>query len=139
MSGDKGSITGACLCGSVRYEISAPSIFTAICHCRNCQRQSGGAFSIVTAFPEAAYVQHGNTKVYKDSSNAGRKVERHFCSQCGSAIFSRIVPLPDTVLIKSGTLDNPVGIEPAVEVFCASKMAFLPSIPGTQIYAGSNI
>ncbi|WP_066556005.1 GFA family protein [Croceicoccus bisphenolivorans] len=132
-------VTGSCLCGGVTYSLSAPPVFTAICHCRHCQRQTGSAFSLVTGFPVAAYDQSGPTQVYHDTSETGRKLERHFCGICGSAVLSRIEPLADLVLIKSGTLDATEDLQPVVEVFCASRMAFLPDFDGTERHARSNV
>ena len=39
--------TGQCLCGEVCYTLTGEPIATAVCHCKNCQRQSGSAFSLV--------------------------------------------------------------------------------------------
>ena len=44
-------LDGRCLCGAVSYTCDADPMFCAICHCKNCQRQSGTAFSIVVAVP----------------------------------------------------------------------------------------
>ena len=139
MSETRCQSTGGCLCSAVRYELSAHPAFTAICHCRHCQRQSGSAFSIVAGYPSTAYVQTGETRVFLDQGASGRPVERHFCGQCGSAILSRIEPLPDLVLIKAGTLDDVTGLDPAIEVFCESRMGFLPELPSTEKHGRSNV
>ena len=39
--------SGGCLCGAVRYEASWPPIATAVCHCKNCQKQAGSALSVI--------------------------------------------------------------------------------------------
>src|SRR5687768_15734380 len=44
-------VKGSCLCGGVRYESAAEPLMTAVCHCENCQRQSGTAFSIIVGVP----------------------------------------------------------------------------------------
>jgi len=36
-------LTGGCLCGGVRYEISAPLVGASYCHCTRCQRRTGSA------------------------------------------------------------------------------------------------
>jgi hypothetical protein len=40
-------IEGSCLCGSVKYSSDSEPVMTAVCHCENCQRQTGTAFSII--------------------------------------------------------------------------------------------
>jgi hypothetical protein len=44
-------LTGRCMCGAVRFEITRPLLGALYCHCRRCQRRSGSAFS-VTALME---------------------------------------------------------------------------------------
>lgn len=132
-------MTGSCLCGAVSYEVDGPPAFTALCHCRHCQRQTGSAFSMVTGFAAQGYRQTGTTRIFADKSENGRDLERHFCAVCGSPVLSRIEPLPDMVLIKSGTLDEFANLSPVVEVFCASRMAFLPAIDGTETHDRSNV
>ena len=44
------NFTGGCLCGAVRYECTADAIFMGNCHCRDCQKASGGAYEAASAF-----------------------------------------------------------------------------------------
>ena len=37
------TITGGCACGVIRYEVTAEPIVTFNCHCRDCQKTTGGA------------------------------------------------------------------------------------------------
>lgn len=130
---------GGCLCGQVRYRFSGAPLLTAVCHCRDCQKQSGSAFGIVAAVPGAAFELAGTVKVFENTGETGRRVERQFCPECGSPILSLIEPLPDLVLIKAGTLDDPSALAPSIEVFCDSALAFVPAIQGTEKHARSNI
>ena len=44
---EAGSVqTGGCQCGAVRYEVTGPPIKLYVCHCTECQRQSGSAFGM---------------------------------------------------------------------------------------------
>src|SRR3974390_745785 len=36
---------GGCLCGQIRYSANAEPVLLAVCHCKNCQKQAGTAFS----------------------------------------------------------------------------------------------
>jgi hypothetical protein len=42
-------MTGGCLCGQVRYSTNADPAFVVVCHCKNCQKQTGSAFSVLVS------------------------------------------------------------------------------------------
>jgi hypothetical protein len=37
---------GGCVCGNLRYAADTEPIFSALCHCKTCQKQTGTAFRI---------------------------------------------------------------------------------------------
>ena len=47
-------VAGGCLCGQLRYAANTEPVFSAVCHCKTCQKQSGTAFNIVIAVPQPA-------------------------------------------------------------------------------------
>ncbi|WP_411860457.1 GFA family protein [Halioxenophilus sp. WMMB6] len=85
------------------------------------------------------YQQIGVTRIYQDVGDSGQPVERHFCSQCGSPILSKITALPEMVFIKAGTLNHTDTLSPEIEVYCSSAMDFVPHLPNTQRFDKSNI
>ena len=82
---------GHCLCGAVRIEVAGdhdPRI--GACHCRMCQRWSGGLFVEFTA--ETAGVRViGEVARYRSSAFA----ERAFCPTCGTHLWFRDTDKPD--------------------------------------------
>jgi hypothetical protein len=48
-------LTGGCQCGKIRYEISEAPQLVYTCHCTDCQRITGSAFSLGIALPETAF------------------------------------------------------------------------------------
>ena len=130
---------GRCMCGGVSYSFAGAPLFTAVCHCRQCQRQTGSAFSIVSGVLKQDFELVGKTKVFTEKGDSGRTVERHFCPDCGSPILSLIEPMPDMVLIKAGTLDSVADLTPVIEVFCDNALPAFPALAGTERHAGSNI
>ena len=93
------SLTGQCLCGIITYELMNPPAMTGVCHCKNCQRQAGSAFSTLAGVAKADFVlKSGQMKIYKDSdTDTGNTVERHFCAECGSPIYSAVPDSPDVL------------------------------------------
>jgi len=59
MEGKMREMQGGCLCGQVRYSANAEPALIAVCHCKNCQKQAAGAFSVVTAIPKSALSVQG--------------------------------------------------------------------------------
>jgi hypothetical protein len=116
-------IEGGCLCGQVRIATEAEPMFQAICHCKNCQKQAGTAFSVVVGVPAPALSVTGETATYEDVGDSGGKVERVFCPRCGSPILSRPASMPMLAVVKAGALDDTSWVEPQLHVWTESAMA----------------
>jgi class 3 adenylate cyclase len=118
------SITGGCLCGEVRYQISEPAIKTLYCHCRMCQRFSGAQMYAGTSFPSGAIrFTQGEPKYYR-SSPLG---ERGFCANCGSSLTFRpsLPQWSDWMEICTASLDNPEDFPPTYHLGVESQMPWL--------------
>jgi len=130
------SVTGQCLCGAIKYEIDNPPAMTGVCHCKNCQRQAGSAFSTLAGVPKSEFHMTGEPKLYQDGDTAsGNTVERYFCGNCGSPIYSALGSQPDQVFLKTGTMDETSGFKPMFHVWCSTKQDWVqleegvPAIP----------
>jgi hypothetical protein len=100
--------TGGCLCGAVRYRIDADPIFQFACHCRDCQRATGGSPTYGVIIPKAGLtITEGEPRGYASHGDSGAQVERQFCGACGSPLFSKLEAQPDLMVVKVGSLDNP--------------------------------
>ena len=96
--------TGGCLCGAVRYECSAEPLFMGNCHCRDCQKASGGAYEPDIGLPAAAL----------------KTLSRGFCPECGASLFGKTSAMPDLAMITAGSLDDPSQYKPILDIFTAS-------------------
>jgi hypothetical protein len=126
---------GGCLCGKVRYSANADPAMVAVCHCKNCQKQAGTAFSLVIAIPKSAMSIQGQLKTYQDRGDSGQPVRRNFCPECGSPITSDVAVLPELTFIKTGTLDDTSWLDPKMHVYCDSKQKWTPIPEGSQKFA----
>ena len=118
--------TGGCLCGAVRYAITAEPAMQAVCHCSHCQKQAGSAFSTIVGVVESGVeVTQGAPRSYVDHGESGKAVERQFCETCGSPLFSKVEVVPGMTFVKAGTLDDPSGFVPAVHIWTKSKQAWV--------------
>src|SRR5215510_2367775 len=99
---------GGCACGQVRYECTAAPFAMFNCHCRDCQRASGGAFVTVALFTEPSlHLLKGQPKYHRIIGEAGRWTDRGFCANCGTPLFAKGEVAPGYITIKPGSLDDP--------------------------------
>ncbi len=124
-SAEGSPITGGCLCGAVRYQISAPAIDVTYCHCRMCQRFTGGLIVAGAQFPiEAFRFTQGDPKYYRSSPIA----ERGFCADCGSSLIYRALEKAkgsDWSWVVLANLDNPENFAPAWHLGIESQIPWL--------------
>ena len=128
-------MTGGCLCGQVRYSANAEPAFVGVCHCKNCQKQTGTAFSVIVGIPKTALSVQGRVKTFHDTGDSGQVMDRNFCPECGSPIFSDAAVMPGVAFIKAGTLDDTSWLDPKMHVYCDSKERWAPIPDDTQKFA----
>src|SRR6267143_2309114 len=110
--------SGGCACGAVRYESKAEPVMMLHCHCRDCQRSSGGPFSSLIVVPSETFkLSQGSLRFYGSLSEAGGKTHRGFCPDCGSPILAKPDAVPHLVAIRTASLDDPSWFNPQVDVW----------------------
>ena len=104
-------LTGGCQCGAVRYRLEAAPTGANICHCRMCQKASGGPFMAFAGvrLDELVWTR-GAPKVFASSDVA----ERGFCAECGTPLTYRILGR-DRISVTIGSLDRPSAVAPAMQ------------------------
>lgn len=114
---------GRCLCGAVRYEITAPFISAGYCHCTHCQRRTGTGSSANARVPREGFrILAGAEQIRSFTPPSG--VPKLFCSTCGSALFSGDPGADEQVAVRLGTLDRDPGIRPRYRQFLDSAAAW---------------
>jgi hypothetical protein len=123
--GDTPVHEGGCLCGEIRYRVVGPPMAVSICHCVNCQKNSGSAFSLNAIFPKGTLTVTGTPAEFLDQGDASTVV-RTFCGKCGTPIESRSIYSKDGfAVIKAGTFDDPSVFTPDSEVYCKSALPWV--------------
>lgn len=121
------TLRGRCLCGDIRYEIGSVPSSMGVCHCRDCQRQGGSAFSTMAAVPtsDLTFIR-GEPTVYRGGATAsGDTAEVAFCGRCGSPIYTVLASQPELVYVKTGTLEDTDWFRPQFHVWCEHKQDWL--------------
>jgi hypothetical protein len=105
-------MTGSCLCGGVRFEVTGALGPVALCHCGMCRKASGSAFAANASVARTAFrLASGAELVRRYQSSPGHW--RCFCGRCGAPLFGEIATMPDLIRLRLGLLDGDPGARPA--------------------------
>ena len=118
-------LTGHCLCGEVRFEITKPLIVAGYCHCTRCQRRTGTASAV------SGRIAPGSLRVITGDKfvTAWRPPEgfaKVFCSNCGGALWAQSQADPEIIAVRLGTLDADPGIRPSYRQYVAYAAPWEP-------------
>ena len=98
-------IEGSCLCGGIRYRAEQSAGPMAHCHCQQCRKAHGAAFSsILPVEREGFRWTEGETRLAHFESSPGKR--RWFCGHCGSQLISTRDADDDTLLLRAGCIDR---------------------------------
>ncbi len=115
--------TGGCQCGMTRYRVNGKPLALNVCHCRDCQRQSGSAFGMSLIIqPEMFELTQGELSTFQTIADSGRDKVCAFCPGCGVRIYNQTSKL---MAVKAGTLDNTTKLQPNAHYWHRRKQAWL--------------
>ncbi len=119
-------LTGGCLCGAVRFEISEPLQGAGYCHCTRCQRRSGSAAAVsASPVPGSFRFTEGedHVGVFVPPSGGFRK---GFCRSCGSALFAGPPDSDEVAVVRMGAFDSDPGVRPSFRQHTSSAAVWEP-------------
>jgi hypothetical protein len=112
-------LEGGCLCGAIRYRISAEPRSADYCHCRMCRRAAGAPVVARLTVANAGFAWiEGELAVYRSSAEA----ERLFCPACGTQLALR--DEPDYLDVTLASLDDPEAVRPRYHIWTMSRIAW---------------
>lgn len=111
--------TGGCHCGEIRFELSQQLATIVNCHCRNCRRANGGAFTTIAPVETVNFrLTAGHESLREFQTGTG---SRFFCGQCGGRLFTRPDLLPGLTNLLVATLDEEPTDPPTIHMNVESK------------------
>lgn len=126
-------LSGACQCRAVRYEVRRDPLTVYACHCTECQRQSGSAFSLSMIVPrEAVAVVAGEPKEWLRRTDSGRTVFCMYCRDCGARLYHNPQANPAITIVKPGTLDDTTWLRPLGHIWTRSAQRWF-TIPADTV------
>ena len=115
---------GGCLCGRVRFECSAEPSLISYCHCRMCQKTTGGPFSVMANFPRSA-VRWSRRPAARRSSPLA---VRGFCDHCGTPLSFQYED-SEHVSLAVGAFDEPANLRPVQHGGIESRLPWVRIAP----------
>ena len=115
--------TGACLCGQVRIKVAQAPVFAAACHCRACQKLTGGAYSLSLMLPASGLSVEGETEI---GGLHNPVPEHHFCPSCKNWLFTRGIAGGAFVNLRPSLLDDGDWVVPYADTWGTERL------PGVQ-------
>lgn len=100
--------SGGCLCGRVRYMAQVDPSQAYLCHCRMCQKATGGFAASFASVPLSG-LQWGSEPEWFESSPFA---QRPFCGHCGTPLGYRYREGATKMDITVGSFDDPSDFVP---------------------------
>jgi hypothetical protein len=115
------NLQGGCACGQVRWRATGPAANVRICHCRNCQKATGGPFFARAVFLAEHFDWSGEVLSWASSP----RVDRLSCAGCGAPMFSRPKDAPTRIGVALASLEDPDALTPQMHTWVSRKRSWV--------------
>ncbi|KAG9518499.1 hypothetical protein KCV07_g5458, partial [Aureobasidium melanogenum] len=129
---------GSCYCGKITFSFEGEPINKVACHCTDCRKISGSAYSTNIVISSSSFsLLTGTPKSYSAKADSGRVVTTVFCGDCGSSLW-RVGDMSDEqgiMVVRVGVLDGEEAVKenkPAVEVYTCGRAGWVGEVEGAQ-------
>ena len=112
-------LTGGCLCGGVRFEVTEEPVTAGYCHCTRCQRRTGAAASAQARIDGRTFRLLRGADLIQAWRHPDGGFEKCFCRTCGAHLFSRNPDDETQMAIRLGAFDDDPGVRPSYRAFVA--------------------
>lgn len=126
---------GGCLCGAIRYRVSAQARALTHCHCHSCRHAVGAPSVAWAVFPRDGFEFIAGEPVRHASSP---KVVRGFCGICGTSLTWQHEDRPLTMDVTTASLDDANAFAPLREIWTCEKLAWQVLDPALPHYPRSS-
>jgi hypothetical protein len=120
------SLTGSCLCGGVRFELSEAPLDVGYCHCTRCQGRTGSGFSAQARIDGRSFRLLAGEELVGGWRHPDGGFEKCFCRECGAHLFSRNPDDPSQMSVRMAAFDGDPGVRPTFRAFVAYAAEWEP-------------
>lgn len=126
---------GGCMCGGIRFRVSAPPLMTMACHCTGCQKLTASAYSLSVAVPSDGFAL---TKGEPALGGMHGPHRQFYCPHCKNWVFTRPQGLDFLVNVRATMLDDHGWYVPYIETCASEKLpwATTPAVHSFATYPG---
>ena len=120
-------INGACHCGRISFTAEIDPTRVVLCHCTDCQVQSGSPFRAVAEAPIGTFNIRGSPKSYVFTQHSS-KMAQAFCSECGTPLYAAAQDNPTSVIIRLGCVEQRAHLKPFIQIWQSSALPWLAEL-----------
>lgn len=126
-----------CQCGQLTADGEIDPDFVIACNCKACQKRTGAPFGAALYFHRDGLTIRGRSKTWARAAASGRRIESHFCPDCGTSLFWTLEMRPDHIGVAYGCFETPVP-EPMRAIWTQEKHGWVrfpetwPSYPAAS-------
>jgi len=123
-----------CYCRAVEVGFDHPPRGIIHCHCGQCRRQSGAAFTTWVSVAAPPRLQAGAEAVGKFAPTIN--TVRYFCKVCGSPLYTTDARYPGIVGVPAGAIVGPMDLAPTGHYFVDDKVPWHVISDGLPQFGG---
>jgi hypothetical protein len=109
--------TASCRCGQLQATCQGEPVRISVCHCLDCQRRSGSAFSAQARWPDEQVALNGERQSWQHAGDSGNQATFFFCPTCGATVAFVIDALPGLTGVPLGAFADPAFPPPTFSMF----------------------
>ena len=132
----KTNLTGGCMCGAVRYEVTGEPFLVSHCHCLSCRKHNGAPVVTLAGFTKEQVSFEGEERgIYESSPGVGRA----FCGKCGTPLTwegDGGEELGLIVELHLSTFDDPEALVPSGHAFYPERISWFEVADSLPRYEG---
>ena len=123
-------IDGGCLCRHITFQAEVDPDKVAICHCTDCQTNSGTAFGVVVGVTDGQFrLLSGTLKTFEKIADSGTRRALAFCPECGTRIHAQTVGEGSSFFgLRLGTVTQRDQLTPKMQVWSRSAQDWLEEL-----------
>ncbi|MBE7638450.1 GFA family protein [Sneathiella sp. P13V-1] len=130
-------ITGSCLCGTIKFEITGEPSSLSYCHCSRCRKAAGVFSAVLIGKADDLHISQGAEQIAKINPGPDWKHERCFCPHCGTSLGD--LTIGDIYVVAASALDDDPKIRPMAHIHTASKPDWYEINDGLPQFEGDYI